>query len=246
MKTLNVIPLKTEIQNKNDLKLLRKLILCIVFVVSSTNIFTQISADSVNTRILHHFEEFLPELYLYDDFAMYGVTLPDFDEDQINKEQELYCEVINSELIDKNTKPVFALCHNLLIHSPDKGEEFLKRLNKPSDDVLTFRNLSLEFIFAGELGERLAVENLESDNLLWCEKWSGYLSKFAIYESSIPKIEAIIQKTDNTKIKRNLISALTFISNPKSLEYVKQIIETTQHDDVQASAIYAYTYSDGD
>jgi hypothetical protein len=241
MRTLNVIPLNTEIQNKNYLKLSIKMVLCIVFVVSSTNIFAQISADSLDNKILHHFEEFLPELYLYDDFAMYGVTLPDFDEDQITKEQELYREVINSELIDKPTKPVFALCHNLLIHSPDKGEEFLKLLNRPTDDEETISNLSLEFIFSGEFGEKLALDNVESDNVQWREKWSDYLRKFAIYESSIPKIMDILQKTDNTKIKQNLISALTFISNPKSVEYLKQIIETTQLDEVQASAIYAYT-----
>lgn len=241
MKTLNVTPLNSEIQNKNYLELLKKIVVCFLIVATSNNISAQISADSLDDKILKHFEEFLPELYLYSGLTMYGESLPDFDEDQISTELELYRQVITSGLIDKPTNYVFALCHNLLIHSPDRGEEFLKLLNRPTDNEEIISNLSLEFIFAGEFGEKLALDNVESENAQWSEKWSDYLRKFAIYESSISRIMDILQTTDNTKIKQNLISALTFISNPKSLEYIKQIIETTQNDEVQASAIYAYT-----
>jgi len=241
MKTINETSLNSEIQSRTYLKLLKIIVVGIVFMASSTHIIAQISIDTLENKILKHFEEFLPELYLYSGLTMYGESLPDFDADQISKEQELYREVINSELITKPTNHVFALCHNLLIHSPEKGEEFLKRLNRPTDDEETIRNLSLEFIFAGEFGESLAVQNLDSDNAYWREIWSDCLRKFAIYESSIPKIMDILQTTDNPKVKQNLISALTFISNPKSVEYIKQIIETTHLDEVQASAIYAYT-----
>ena len=65
------------------------------------------------------------------------------------------------------------------------------------------------------------------------------MSKLAIYESSIPRIEKILQQTKDTEIKKDLIGALMYISNPKSIEVVKQIIETTKNDEVQTKAIFA-------
>ncbi len=210
-------------------------------IVTATNIFAQsaITPDSLDKKITTHFDKFKPELYRYSGLTFYGEVKTTFDKDQIAKELQLYNEVKNSEIINKPTNTVFALCHNLLIHSPEKGKEFLKLLNKPTEDKEIIGNLSTEFIFTGEYGEQIALNNLESDNIEWSKTWAGYLSKLAIYESSIPRIEKKLQQTNDTEIKQDLISALMYISNPKSIEIVKQIIETTKNDEVQAKAIFA-------
>jgi hypothetical protein len=70
---------------------------------------------------------------------------------------------------------VFALCHNLLIHSPEKGKEFLNLLNKPTEDKEVIGNLFTELIFTGEYGEQIALDNLESNNIGWSQVWAGYL-----------------------------------------------------------------------
>ena len=209
-------------------------------IITATNIFAQsITPDSLDKKIIAHFDKFKPELYRYSGLTFYGEAKTAFDKDQITKELQLYNEVKKSDLIKKPTNTVFALCHNLLIHSPENGKEFLKLLNKPTEDKEIIGNLSTEFIFTGEYGEQIVLDNLESDNIEWSKTWAGYLSKLAIYESSIPRIEKTLRQTNDTEIKQDLIGALMYISNPKSIEIIKQIIETTQNDEVQTKAIFA-------
>ena len=71
--------------------------------------------------------------------------------------------------------------------------------------------------------------------------WAMYLSQRAIYESSIPRIEAVLQRTNDTEISQNLIAALMYISNPLSAKTFKRIAESTNNDEVQAAAIFALT-----
>jgi hypothetical protein len=177
--------------------------------------------------------------------TFYGENKTTFDNDQILIELQLYNEVNNSDLIKKPTNTVFALCHNLLIHSPEKGKEFLKLLNKPTKDKEIISNLFTELIFTGEYGEHIALDNLESNNISWSKTWAGYLSSHAVYESSIPRIEKMLQQTNDKEIKQDLIGALMYISNPKSIEIVTQIIESTKNDEVQTKAIYAFTELSG-
>lgn len=209
-------------------------------ILTATNIFAQsITPDSLDKKITAHFDKFKPELYRYSGLTFYGESKATFDKEQITKELQLYNEVKNSNLINKPTNTVFALCHNLLIHSPEKGKEFLKLLNKPTEDKEIIGNLFTELIFTGEYGEQIALDNLESKNIVWSQTWAGYLSSLAVYESSIPRIEKMLQQTNDTEIKQDLIGALMYISNPKSIEIVKQIIETTKNDEVQTKAIFA-------
>ncbi len=211
-------------------------------LVAATNIFAQtaITADSLDKKIAAHFDKYRPELFRYSGLTTYGETQTTFDKKQIETELQLFSEVKNSELLNKPTATVFALCHNILIHTPDNGKSFLKLLNQPTTNEDIIGLLYLEIIFAGEFGEQLAVDNLESNNKEWSKAWAGYLSSFAIYESSIPRIEKALQQTDDTEIKQDLISALMYISNPKSIEIIKQIIETAKNDEVQTKAIFAY------
>jgi hypothetical protein len=55
----------------------------------------------------------------------------------------------------------------------------------------------------------------------------------------------MLQQTNDTEIKQDLIGALMYISSPKSMEIVKQIIESTKNDEVQTKAIYAFAELSG-
>ena len=215
-------------------------------ILIATNIFAQsITPDSLNKKITAHFDKFKPELYRYSGLTFYGESKTTFEKEQISKELQLYNEVKNSDLFNKPTNTVFALCHNLLIHSPEKGKEFLNLLNQPTEDTEIVSNLSTELIFTGEYGEQIALDNLESNNIEWSKTWAGYLSSLAVYESSIARIEKMLQQTNDSEIKQDLLDALMYISNPKSMEIVKQIIESTKNDEVQTKAIYAFTELSG-
>ena len=222
---------------------MRKLIILISIVtLLSKDGYCQnsISADSLDKTIAKHFEKTIAELFRYSGLTMYGGGETSFSNEQIVTEKELFNRVKNSELLNKPTENVFALCHNLLIHSPETGKSFLLLLNKPTTDENIIGELFTEAMFTEQFGEQMALDNLEANNLEWSKIWAGYLSKNAIYESSIPRIEKMFQKTDDAEIKQDLIGALMYISNPKSIEIIKQIIETTKNDEIQTKAIFAF------
>jgi hypothetical protein len=85
----------------------------------------------------------------------------------------------------------------------------------------------------------LALDNLESDDVGWSKTWSNYLSLWAIYESSIPRIEKALRETNDIELKEDLASALMEISNSTSKTILKQLIETTTNDQLQARAFFA-------
>ncbi|HYV94853.1 MAG TPA: hypothetical protein VE978_23970 [Chitinophagales bacterium] len=221
---------------------MKKLPTFIITVAIVTNSFAQaaISADSLDKKLSAYFDEYTPELFRYSGLTFYGEARINFSQDQISKEIQLLNEVKKSDLLNKPTPNVFALCHNIIIHSPSDGKEFLKLLDKPTTDEYIIGLLYSEMIFTGEFGEQLALDNLESTDLTWSKTWANYLSEHAIYESSLPRIEKMLQRTNDNEIKQDLIGALMYISNPKSLEVVKPIIETTKSDEVQSKAIFAF------
>jgi hypothetical protein len=221
---------------------MRKFLTYSLLLTTGTIVIAQSSptVESLDKDITAHFEKYQPELFRYSGLTIYGETKTTFEKEQINKELQLFKKVKNSDLINKPTENVFALCHNIIIHSPDDGKEFLKLLNKPTTDEQIISHLYAEIMFTGEFGEQLALDNLEFDNKSWSETWSHYLSLLAIYESSIPRIEKVLSGTDDVELKKDLIGALMCISSPKSTETVKRIIETTTTDQVQAKAIFAF------
>jgi hypothetical protein len=196
---------------------------------------------SVDKQIRDHFSEFKPEAYAYYGLTSYGRNKNTaFTDYQIKEELRLYSEVIKSGLIDNPTNDVFALCHNILIHSPEKGKEFLSLLNKPTTSRNITDNLFSDFIFTEEFGEQLALANLNSADENWRLLWSRYLKAYAMYDSSIPTIQAEISKQTNTEVQRNLINALMNIGNPTCFSFVKKIIDTTSNDSIMSVAIFAY------
>lgn len=226
---------------------MKKLLTVLLLLTTVAIVIAQSSttAESLDKDITTHFEKYEPELFRYSGLTVYGEIKTIFEKDQVDKELLLFNQIKNSGLIGKPTENVFALCHNVIIHSPDEGKEFLKLLNRPTNDKQIISLLYSEIMFAGEYGEQLALDNLESENESWSRTWSNYLSSKAIYQSSIPRIEMVLTETNDLELKEDLIGALMYISNPQSKEIVKQIIETTPSDQVQAKAIFAFVELSG-
>lgn len=173
--------------------------LLIIILLVASNFFSQSKTltDSINDTIERHFEIHKAELYRYGGLTMYGETKFSFSQDQIELELNLLKQTKSTDLINRPTKVVFALCHNLLIHSPEEGEELLYLLNKPTDDPEIIDQLFLEVLFSGSFGEQLALNNLFIINEKWKKVWSSYLKTNAIYDSSIAKIKSAFEGTDN-------------------------------------------------
>ena len=224
------------------MKLLFSLVLCTVAAFAPAQVM---SPDSLEKKLSAHYEQYKPELFRYSGLTTYGETPVRIDKIQVEKELALFNEVKNSGLVNNPTQNVFALCHNLLIHSPGEGKELLKILNKPTTNEETLRLFYTEIIFTGAAGEQLALDNLQSGDLEWSKMWASYLSSRAIYETSIPVIEKMLAQTNDDGIRKDLIGALMYISNPKTIGKVKQVLETTQNDDVQTKCIFAFAELSG-
>ena len=213
------------------------LLMCSLTTISQTDT----STTTLQEKIVVHFEHYLPESQRHSDLTSFGEIKSSFEKEQVEKELQLFEEVKKSTLLSQPTREVFDLCHNLLIHSPDKGKEFLTLLNHPLHDRELLMPFYMEIIFTGEFGERLMLQNLTSPDQDWRRDCSSYLGAFAIYESSIPMIEKTLQTSKDVQMQQDLIGALAFISNPKSIRTIQQLIESTKDDETQARAIFAYT-----
>jgi len=108
------------------------------------------TVESLGNDITTHFEKYQPELFRYKGLTIYGETKTSSGKDQIEKELQLFRQIRNSDLVRRPTKNVFALCHNIIIHSPDDGKEFLKLLNRPTNDNQIIILLYSEIMFSGE------------------------------------------------------------------------------------------------
>lgn len=202
---------------------------------------TKINTDSLEKEIKLHFKTHPPEAERYSNLTTFGEANVSFDKERVAKEIQLAEAVKKSELIARPTLDVLDLCHNISIHSPEKGREFLTLLNHPLADPELIVPFFMQIIFAGEFGEQLMLKNLNSTNVEWQKECAGYLASFAIYESSLPLIEKKIKASQDADIQQDLIGALTFISSKKSIPLIKKIIETTKDDETQSKAIYSYT-----
>lgn len=226
---------------------MKQIFLTLIFIAVKIPLWAlnPIQNDSLDSELNAHFAIYKPELYRFSGLAFYGEAITDFSEEQISKEKGLYEKVRESGLINSPTKNVFALCHNIIIHSPQIGKEFLKNLNKPFKDEGKINLFFIEVLFSGEFGEQLIVDNLNSDNLEWRKKCSQFLSKNAIYDSSIEKIQKAISINLDTEIKVGLIKSLMCIGSPVSINFVKNIIDTTKNDKIQSASIFVLTELSG-
>lgn len=220
-----------------------KIRLFILLFICSFNLIgqTDTTYNILQEKIIEHFEHYLPESQRHSDLTSFGEIKKAFEKEQVNKELQLFEEVKKSPLLAEPTREVFDLCHNILIHSPEKGKEFLTLLNHPLHNKELLMPFYMEILFTGEFGERLMLQNLTSPDLDWRRDCSSYLGAFAIYESSIPMIEKTLQISKDVQIQQDLIGALAFIGNPKSVRTMQHLIESTKDDETQARAIFAYT-----
>ncbi len=109
------------------------LIIAYVTVIAQSSAITAPLEKDIET----HFKQYQPELYRYSGLTTYGEIMVTFRKEQIEKELQLFDRIKASELITKPTGNVFALCHNIIIHSPDQGKEFLQLLNNPTNEEQT-------------------------------------------------------------------------------------------------------------
>lgn len=220
-------------------------LILLFFLVLNTSAQIKINSDSLAKEIKIHFKTHSPEAKRYSSLTTFGETKFSFTKEQIAKELELADALKKSELIQQPTLDLIDLCHNISIHSPERGKELLSLLNQPLKDEELLVPFFMEIIFAGEYGEQLMLKNLSSTNLDWKRNCAGYLGSFAIYESSVPTIEKVIKTSNDLAIQQDLIGALTFISSRKSIAAIKKIIETTKDDETQSKAIFAFTELSG-
>ena len=127
----------------------------------------KINPDSLEKEIKLHFKIYPPEAERYSSLTTFGETKISFNKEQIEKELQLADAVQKSTLIHRPTMDVFDLCHNISIHSPEKGKAFLASLNQPLQNKELGIPFYMEIIFAGEFGEQLMLNNLNSTNLEW-------------------------------------------------------------------------------
>ena len=231
---------KTNATNPVTTHKMKKILIIILILLSGNLLAQNLSGDSINKKIKLHFEIYKPELFRYGGLTSYGESKTNFSNEQIIQELSLYSLVKQTDLVNNPTNLVFALCHNIIIHTPETGKELLQLLNKPTENKETVGSLFTEFILTGEFGEKLALNNLQSNNENWKLIWSRYLNAYAIYNSSIPQIETEIIRAANIEVKLNLIGSLMYIGNPKSIQFVKQIIDTTKSDAIQTKGIFVY------
>ena len=70
------------------------------------------------------------------------------------------------------------------------------------------------------------------------ELWADFLSRFAVYDESVgPAIENY-KKVEDAYVQKKLLHALAMIGSPEAIPFVKEVVEKSQDDEVQAAAIY--------
>src|SRR5689334_22141812 len=109
--------------------LARVLLVVCLFGVATVEARSQGNADSLDQALASFFKEHPPELFRYGGLAMYGEEAEPFDQARIAQEIGFVKQVRASQRMQHPTDPVWALCHDVLIHSPAVGREFLSALN---------------------------------------------------------------------------------------------------------------------
>ena len=141
-------------QDNNKLYLHHMKIQCISFFLIICFQLATGQNDSIRERIdrklLEHFEQYMPETQRYSSLTTFGEKKDKFEKAQIDTELKIFEEIKNSSLIKEPTPEVFDLCHNILIHSPEKGQEFLLLLNHPFYNKELMITFFMEAIFTGE------------------------------------------------------------------------------------------------
>jgi hypothetical protein len=195
--------------------------------------------------IKNHFKTVTPEFWRYKYLRIYGDTLSGtaLTQQQLERERALFKAAASTGLLKTLPPEVMDLGHNLIVHDPTLAVEYLKALHESAD--LTNRDLRpviyAATLAAGELGEEMAVAELESESKDRRLYWAEYLLRFALYRSSVEPIHKHLARESEPAVKTKLIMSLAAIGSPKSVAVVKDFVERAEEDDIQAVAICAYT-----
>jgi hypothetical protein len=200
----------------------------------------------VNAAIQKHFGTVTPELTRYMGVVSYGETISGTTptKEVVARERELYDQAVAAGLM-KPPAPgslVLNLGHSLILHDPPTGLAYLKALHESAGlgNKGPYEALFVGTVAAGEPGERMAVGALASKNREVRFFWATYLERQAIYVSSAEPIQKHIDQERDETIKPPLIRALAMIGDPKSLKFLKNLLDLPTSDEVHAAAIFAY------
>jgi hypothetical protein len=205
--------------------------------------------DAKQTEVLqaikNHFKTVTSEFWRYKYLTIYGDTISGeaLTKQELERERALFKAAASAGLLKTLPPEVMDLGHNLIVHDPALAAEYLKALHASAD--LTNRDripiIYASTLAAGELGEQLAVAELESENTDRRLYWARYLMKYALYRSSAEPIHKHLARETEPAVQTKLIMALAAIGSPKSVAVVRDFVEPAAVDDVQAVAICAYT-----
>jgi hypothetical protein len=216
----------------------------LLLVAAREGLADELTDKNVLAAIKNHFKTVTPEFRRYEHLSLYGDTISGatLTKQEMERERALFQAAASAGLLKTLPPEVLDLGHNLIIHDPIAGAEYLKALHESAD--LTKREMVpaiyASTLAAGELGEELAVAELASDNKDRRLFWARYLQQYALYLSSAEPIHKHLARESETAVKTALINSLAAIGSPKSVAVLKDLIERTADDEVQAAAIYSY------
>jgi hypothetical protein len=201
-------------------------------------------SSPMERAIMSHFQNVPAELVRHRESSDYGETLSGtaISKAAAAREVLLFNKALASGLLKSPSPLLLALGHNLIVHDPITGLAYLKALHETADltDNQVAQALVVGTVAAGEPGEALALSALASKDSARRTFWAHYLEYDALFLSSAESIQKQIAVEPESAIKASLLRALSMIGSPKSLTVVKEVIEHTTDDAVQAAAIFAY------
>lgn len=194
--------------------------------------------------LMSHFQTVTPEMRRQRVSGGYGETISGtaISKEAVAREVALFKEALATGLV-KSPDPLFlALGHNLIVHDPGTGLAYLKAQHETADldDANVGETMVVGTIAAGEPGELLAVSQLASRDGSRRSFWAHYLEYNAIFLSSAEPIQKQLAVESDPAVKASLLRALSMIGSPKSLAFVKNMVEYATDDAVQAAAMFAF------
>lgn len=216
--------------------------LALLLAVALPAVMLPAAAQSLEIQLDQYFQTVTPELYREYNLVPDSIgTLRSIivSPEVVAEEIRLYQEAIHSGDALLPSSLVLALCHNLILHDPPTGLRFLQLLNRPTAEETVREYLPVAARAAGEAGERVALDGIAHPDPAWRAYWAAYLRDHAIYESSVPAIEARIGGEAHAKVRAMLLRALATIGSPIALPFLTDFASTATDDELQATAIRA-------
>lgn len=224
--------------------ILKMILAANLLVTGSAGVAQGTTPNRLVLTIMDHFQTVTPEMRRQRVSGGYGETISGtaIAKEAVAREVALLKEAMATGLV-KSPDPLFlALGHNLILHDPDTGLAYLKTQHETADlsDGSVGETMVVGTIAAGEPGEVLAVAQLASTDGSRRSFWAHYLEHYAIFLSSAEPIQKQMAVESDPAVKASLLRALSMIGSPQSLAFVKDLVQHTADDAVQAAAMFAF------